>query len=94
MATTKAKTVKLTDLAAAIDKAVEASAGRRIAGSIIIGRQISANLVEKIDANAVAREVTKEVQAVVPDAKLTPKVIKDGGFTTIGFIIKPVELNR
>jgi hypothetical protein len=94
MATTKARTVKLTDLAATINKAVEASAGRKIAGGIIIGRQIPANLVDKIDANAVARQVTKEVQAAVPDAKLTPKVIKDGGLTTIGFIIKPVELNR
>ena len=91
---TKTRTIKLSDLAATIDQAVEASAGRRLAGGIIIGRQIPANLINKINANTVARDVTKEVQAAFPDAKLTPKVIKDGGLTTIGFIMKPIELNR
>ena len=90
---TKTRTIKLSDLAATIDQAVEASAGRRLAGGIIIGRQIPANLINKINANTVARDVTK-MQAAFPDAKLTPKVIKDGGLTTIGFIMKPIELNR
>lgn len=94
MATTKAKTIKLTDLAQAIDKAVEASAGRKFPGGIIVGRMIPANLASKINVNAVARDITKQVQAAIPDAKLTPKVIIDGGITTMGFIFKPVEFDQ
>jgi hypothetical protein len=35
--------------------------------------------------------VTKQVQAVIPDAKLTPKVTIDGGIITMGFIMKPIK---
>jgi hypothetical protein len=88
---TRAKQIKLADLADVIDQAVNASAGRRIPGPTIIGRQIQAALGEKIDAKAVAREVTKQAQAAIPDAKLTPKVTIDGGIITMGFIMKPIK---
>jgi hypothetical protein len=88
MATTKARTVKLADLASVIDQAVQASAGRKLAGGTIIGRQLTASVAEKMDPNALAREITKQVKASIPDATLTPKVIKEGK-TIIGFIIKP-----
>jgi len=53
--------------------------------------QIQAALAEKIDANAVARSITKQVQGSIPDAKLTPKVVTAGGITTSGFIMKPIK---
>lgn len=88
---TRAKTIKLADLANVIDQAVLASAGRRLPGGTIIGRQIQAALAEKLDTKAMARDVTKRAQAVIPDAKLTPKVTIDGGIITIGFIMKPIK---
>ena len=88
---TRAKTIKLADLSDVIDKAVEASAGRKLPGGTIIGRQIQAALAEKVDTNGLARSITKQVQASIPDAKLTPKVITAGGITTIGFIMKPIK---
>ena len=88
---TRAKQIKLADLDDAIEQAVTASARRRLPGGTIIGRQIMAALGEKLDVNAVAREVTKQVQALIPDAKLTPKVTIDGGIITMGFIKKPIK---
>lgn len=88
---TRAKQIKLADLADVIDQAVNASAGRRLPGGTIIGRQIQASLAAKIDAKAVARDVTKQAQALIPDAKLTPKVTIDGGIITMGFIMKPIK---
>ena len=88
---TKAKTIKLADLSATIDRAVEASAGRRLPGGTIIGKQIAAALAEKIDTKALARDVTRQAQALIPDAKLTPKVTIDGGIITCGFIMKPIK---
>ena len=88
---TKARTIKLADLATVIDQAVQASAGRRLPGGTIIGRQIQAALAEKLDTKALAREVTKQAQASIPDVKLTPSVTTAGGITTIGFIMKPIK---
>ena len=88
MATTKARTVKIADLASVIDQAVQASAGRNIAGGTIIGRQLTASLAAKIDPNDMAREITKQVKASIPDARLTPTVIK-GDKIIMGFIIRP-----
>ena len=89
MATTKAKTIKLADLASAIDQAVEASAGRKLPGGTIIGRQIAASLAAKVNPSDLARDITKQLKAYFPDATLTPKVIKGDDLTTIGFIMKP-----
>src|SRR5215216_4390433 len=91
MATTKARTIKLADLASVIDRAVETSAGRRIAGGTIIGRQIAASLAAKINPEELARDITKELKASFPDVRLTPKVIKGDDLTTIGFIMKPIK---
>jgi hypothetical protein len=88
MATTKAKTIKVADLASVIDQAIQASAGKRIAGSTIIGRQIAASLAAKMNPNELARDITKQVRASIPDATLTPKVIRDGKIIIFGFIIK------
>jgi hypothetical protein len=88
---TKARTIKLADLNDVIDRAVEASAGRRLPGGTIIGKQIQEALAAKIDTKALARDVTKQAQAAIPDAKLTPKVTTVGGITTIGFIMKPIK---
>ena len=47
-----------------------------------------------LDVNAVARDITRQVQGST-DAKLTPKVSIAGGIVTMGFIIRPtVEFNR
>lgn len=86
---TKARTIKIGDLASVIDQAVETSAGRRIAGTTIIGRQLTASLAEKINPNNLARDITKQMRASIPDATLTPKVIRDGGIIIFGFIIRP-----
>jgi hypothetical protein len=88
---TKARTIKLADLNDVIDRAVEASAGKRLPGGTIIGKQIQAALAAKLDTKALARDVTKQAQAAIPDAKLTPKVTLDGGIITIGFIMKPIK---
>jgi hypothetical protein len=94
VATTKAKTIKLADLAGAIEGAVQASAGKKFPGGIIMGKVARIEQFAKLDANAVARDITKRVQAVT-DAKLTPKVIIDGGIITMGFIFRPpVEFNQ
>lgn len=90
MATTKAKTIKLTDLADAIDKAVEASAGRRLPGGTVIGKQIAIELADEINPNTLARKITKQVQGSFPGASLTPKVITGDRLVTMGFIIKPL----
>ena len=89
MATAKAKTIKLDDLASAIESAVQASAGRKIPGGIIMGIIVRPDV--KFDVNATARSITRDVAKSVPGVKLTPKVITDGGFTTMGFIFKPEE---
>ncbi len=86
---TKARTIKIADLSNVIDQAVQASAGRTLPGGTLIGRQIAASLAAKINPNDLARDITKQVKAAVPDATLTPKVIKDGGIIICGFIIRP-----
>lgn len=86
---TKATTIKVADLAKAVEKAVSASTGKKLPGGIIMG--IVVRPPTKFDVNAAARSITKEVARAVPGAKLTPKVITDGGFTTMGFIFKPEE---
>ena len=86
---TKARTIKIADLSSVIDQAVQASAGRTLPGGTLIGRQIAASLAAKINPNDLARDITKQVKAAVPDATLTPKVIKDGKIIICGFIIKP-----
>jgi hypothetical protein len=93
MATT-AKTIKLVDLAKAIEKAVAASSDTKIPGGIIMGRLVPRELAGKIDANAVAKDITRQVAKSVPGIKLTPKVIIDGGITTMGFIFRPVEFDQ
>ena len=89
MATTKARTIKVADLASVIDQAVQTSAGRNIASSTIIGRQLSAAVAAKINPNDLARDITKQMKAAIPDATLTPKVLKEGKLIICGFIIKP-----
>ena len=86
---TKARTIKMADLASVIDQAVEASAGRKLPGGTIIGRQMAASLAAKINPDDLARDITKQLKASFPDATLTPKVIKADDLTTIGFIMKP-----
>jgi len=87
----KAKVIKINDLAKVIDSAVAASAGNtKIPGGIIMGRSIAVKSVGAVDANALARNITKQVQASVSGYKLTPKVIIDGGFITIGFIAREI----
>jgi hypothetical protein len=88
MATTKAKTIKVADLASVIDEAVKASVGRNLAGGTIIGRRLAASLAANMNPNDLARDITKQAKASIPDATLTPKVIKDGKLIIIGFIIK------
>lgn len=84
---TKASTIKIGDLAKAIDKAIAAAEFRKIPGGIIMGRLVPPG--KDFDANAAARRITKDVQARFPSLKLTPKVY-DG---TMGFIIRnpPIE---
>ena len=82
---TKAKTIKLTDLTKAIDSAVQARAGRRLAGGIICGRVCPPALAN--EADKLARAVTKEV-AGATGLRLTPKVIRDRDII-FGFILRP-----
>ena len=92
--TTRANIIKLADLGAAIEKATQASAGRKFPGGIIVGR-IAPRDIKGINLNAVARDITKQVQAAAgPGVKLTPKVITEGGVTTMGFIFRPPVFDR
>ena len=87
---TKATTIKVADLAKAVEKAVSINTGRKLpGGGIIMGIIVRPDV--KFDVNAAARSITKEVARAVPGAKLTPKVITDCGFTTMGFIFRPEE---
>jgi len=89
---TKATTIKVADLAKAIEAAVKEQTGTKIPGGIIMG--IILRPGTKIDVNAVAKNITKQVGRSVPGVKLTPKVVIDGGITTMGFIFRPVEFER
>ena len=84
---TKASTIKIGDLAKAVDKAIAAAEFKKVPGGIIFGRIVPPT--KDFDANAAARRITREVQKNFPSLSLTPKVF-DG---TMGFIIKnpPVE---
>jgi len=86
---TKAKTIKIADFSSLIDQAVQASAGKTLPGGTIIGRQIAASLAAKINPNDLARDITKQVKAAIPDASLTPKVIKEGNIIICGFVMRP-----
>jgi hypothetical protein len=86
---TKATTIKVADLAKAVEKAVAINTGRKLPGGIIMGIIVRPDV--KFDVNATARSITRDVAKSVPGAKLTPKVITDGGFTTMGFIFRPEE---
>ena len=88
---TRASTIKVADLAKAVEKAISTS-GAEIPGPIIMGKTVRPPI--NFDVNAAARSITKEVQKSVTGAKLTPKVIIDGGFTTMGFIFRPIEFER
>lgn len=88
---TKASVIKLNDLSKAIETAVAASAGRtKVLGGLIMGRQLSAAAAANIDTKALASNITKQMGPSLPGFKLTPKVIVDGGITTIGFIAKEI----
>jgi len=82
---TKAKTIKLTDLTTAIDSAVQARAGKKLAGGIICGRVCPPALADQADK--LARAVTKEV-AGSTGLSLTPKVIRDRDII-FGFVLRP-----
>ena len=82
---TKAKTIKITDLTKAVDSAVQARAGKKLAGGIICGRVCPPALADQADT--LARAVTKEVAAST-GLSLTPKVIR-GGDIIFGFVMKP-----
>ncbi|MBS1807631.1 MAG: hypothetical protein JST84_05510 [Acidobacteria bacterium] len=86
----KASIIKLNDLSQAIDRAVAASAGKtKVLGGLIMGRQLSAAAAAKIDAKALASNITKQMVPALSGFKLTPKVVVDiGGVTTVGFIAK------
>ena len=90
---TKATTIKVGDLAKAIEAAVKEQTGAKIPGGIIMGIILRPG-TKKIDANAVAKSITKQVGRSVPGVKLTPKVVIDGGITTMGFIFRPVEFEQ
>lgn len=89
---TKATSIKVADLAKAIDAAVKESTGKKLPDGIIMG--IILRPPTKVDANALAKDITKQVSRSVPGIKLTPKVVIDGGITTMGFIFKPVEFEQ
>lgn len=86
---TKTTTIKVADLATAVEKAVALNTGRKLPGGIIMGIIVRPDI--KYDASATARSITRDVMKAVPGVKLTPKVITDGGFTTMGFIFRPEE---
>ena len=89
---TKATTVKVADLAKAVERAVQANTGKKFPGPIIMGIIVKPGTFG--DVNATARSITKEAQKAVPGVKLSPKVVIDGGFTTMGFIFRPVEFEQ
>jgi hypothetical protein len=89
---TRASSIKLRDLSTAIDRAAKLS-GKKIPNDWIMGRMIRESLAKQIDANAVARSITKDMAASMPGFRLTPKVIIAGGICTMGFIAREVDLN-
>lgn len=89
---TKATTLKAADLAKAVDRAVQANLGKKFPGPIIMGIIVKPGTFDNV--NTAARSITKEVQKTLPGVKLTPKVVIDGGITTMGFIFRPVEFEQ
>ena len=88
---TRASSIKLVDLSKAIDRAV-ATSGKKLPKDWIMGRMIREALAKQIDANAVARSITKDMAPSMPGFKLTPKVITAGGITTMGFIAREIDI--
>jgi len=90
---TKVKTIKLTDLSRAIDKAVQARAGAaRLPGGIIMGRALTKAQAANVDVNALAKSVTKDLSPSLTGFKLTPKVIIGDDLITCGFIAREAIL--
>jgi hypothetical protein len=90
---TKASTIRVAELAAAIEKAVAGSDVKKFPGGIIMGRVIMEELSKK-QADTAAKEITAQVSRAVPGVKFEPKVLIGGGVTTMGFIFRPVEFEK
>lgn len=90
MATTKVRTIKIDELAKAVDAAVSASAGKaRLPGGLIMGRTCTPAQAAKLDVDGLAKSITKDLSAALPGYKLTPKVIIGKDLITMGFIARP-----
>ena len=93
MATTKPKTIKLTDLSKAIDKAVATHAGKaKLPGGLIMGRYLTKALAANVDVNALAKNVTKELAPSLAGFKLTPRVIIGDDIITCGFLAREIGI--
>jgi hypothetical protein len=87
----KAKTIKMTDLSRAIDQAVAANIGKaKLPGGLIMGRTCTKAQAEKLDVNALAKSVTRELGPSLAGFKLTPKVIIGDDLITCGFIAREI----
>ncbi len=90
---TKASTIRVGELAAAVEKAIAGTDIKKFPGGIIMGRMIAEELAKK-DATATAKQITAQVARAVPGVKFEPKVVIGGGITTMGFIFRPVEFDQ
>lgn len=89
MATTKVRTIKIDELAKAVDAAVSAAGKARLPGGLIMGRTCTPAQAAKLDVDGLAKSITKDLSAALPGYKLTPKVIIGKDLITMGFIARP-----
>ncbi|PYS23611.1 MAG: hypothetical protein DMF72_08655 [Acidobacteria bacterium] len=90
---TKASTIRVADLAAAVERAIAGTDIKKFPGGIIMGRMIAEELAKR-EANAAAKQITAQVAKAVPGVKFEPKVVIGGGITTMGFIFRPAEFEQ
>jgi len=89
---TRAKVISVTDLTRALDGAIQRAVGARVRDPTIIGRMIRE--AEAANAQALAKQVAKDVSAQVKGLAGRPVTISGPGGILIGIILKPTAIGR
>jgi hypothetical protein len=87
----RTRRIPLKDLDATIQEAiaaVNAAKDSRIKGPIIIGIVVKPEELKGVNPAAVARQITNNVAAAVPDVMLTPRRVPPIRPTILGFVVR------
>ena len=88
----RTRRIALKDLDATIQEAiaaVNAAKHSKIKGPIIIGIVVKPSDLKGLNPASVARQITNNVAAAVPDVMLTPRRVPPVRPTVLGFVAKP-----